>query len=189
MFVRTAVAIGIALTAVGGAQAADLFIPTTPQPIIESYQSAGFDWSGFYVGANAGGEFTGNNSNGVVGVLAGYNFAATNAVIVGVEGRADYVFNGNDFSAGEYLALARVGYTVTDSVLAYGIAGLGYRSTSNSGASEGGIYAFGAGAEIATTENISLRGEVLGIGFLGDGLNGSNSPAAAKATVGAVFHF
>ena len=177
------------MTAAAGVQAADLIIPTAPQPIIASYDAAGFDWTGLYVGANVGGEFTGANSNGVVGALAGYNFAVTDAVIAGVEGRADYVFDGDDFSAGEYLALARVGVVATENVLAYGTAGLGYRDTSNNGASEGGIYAFGAGAEIAATENVSLRGEVLGIGFLGDGLNGDNAPAAAKATVGALFHF
>ncbi len=94
MFVRTAIAFGIVLTAAAGAQAADLIIPTVPQPIIESY-TPGFDWTGFYLGANAGGEFTGENTNGVIGALAGYNFALTDAVIAGVEGRADYVFNGD----------------------------------------------------------------------------------------------
>lgn len=188
MFLRTALSFGIVVTATIGAQAADVIIPTAPQPIVESY-APGFDWTGFYVGANVGGQFTGAHSNGVVGALLGYNSTIIDSVIAGVEGRADYVFDGYDFSAGEYLALGRIGFLVTDSVLAYGAAGLGYRDTSNGGASEGGIYAFGAGAEIAATEYVSLRGEVLGIGFLGDGLNGNNAPAAAKATVGALFHF
>lgn len=188
MFVRSAVVLGLAMVAVSGAQAADLIIPTAPQPIIEAYDDAGFDWTGFYLGANAGGEFTGENTNGVVGGVAGYNFEVTDGIVAGVEGRADYVFNG-DFNAGEYLALARVGVTPTDAVLIYAAAGAGYRDTSNNGDSEGGIYAVGAGAEVAVTDSVSVRGEVLGIGFLGDGLNGDNGLAAAKATVGAMFHF
>ena len=188
MFARTAAIFGLAMVATTGAQAADLIIPTAPQPIIEAYDDAGFDWTGFYVGANAGAEFTGENTNGVVGALAGYNFAVSDGIILGVEGRADYVFNG-DFNAGEYLALARVGMTPTDSVLIYAAAGAGYRDTSNDGNSEGGIYALGGGAEVAVTDAVSLRGEVLGIGFLGDGLDGDNGLAAAKATAGVLFHF
>ena len=44
MFVRS-LSLGVAAAAlmVGGAQAADLIIPTTPQPI---YEAAGFDWAG-----------------------------------------------------------------------------------------------------------------------------------------------
>jgi outer membrane immunogenic protein len=188
MFARSAAILGLAIVATTGAQAADLIIPTAPEPIMESYSDAGFDWTGFYVGANAGGEFTGENTNGVVGALAGYNFAVTDGVVVGIEGRADYVFN-DDFNAGEYLALARVGVTPTDSVLIYAAAGAGYRNTSNDGDSEGGIYAVGGGAELAVTESVSVRGEVLGIGFLGDGLNGDNGLVAAKATTGVMFHF
>ena len=53
MFVRS-LSLGVAAAALlaGGAQAADLIIPTTPQPI---YEAAGFDWEGLYVGVRAGG--------------------------------------------------------------------------------------------------------------------------------------
>src|SRR5690606_937144 len=59
MFVRS-LTLGVAAAAllVGGAQAADLIIPTTPQPI---YEAAGFDWEGLYVGVRAGGQFVGTD--------------------------------------------------------------------------------------------------------------------------------
>ena len=35
------------------ANAADLYVPVTPEPI---YEAAGFDWNGLYVGVHGGGE-------------------------------------------------------------------------------------------------------------------------------------
>ncbi|SEQ36813.1 hypothetical protein SAMN05428969_2778, partial [Devosia sp. YR412] len=48
MFARS-LSLGVAAAAllVGGAQAADLIIPTTPEPI---YEAAGFNWEGLYAG-------------------------------------------------------------------------------------------------------------------------------------------
>ncbi|WP_156463932.1 hypothetical protein [Devosia sp. Leaf420] len=44
--------VGVSIAALGSvaAQAADLIIPTTPQPI---YESAGFSWDGLYAGVRA----------------------------------------------------------------------------------------------------------------------------------------
>ncbi|HEY8575257.1 MAG TPA: hypothetical protein VIL88_02840, partial [Devosia sp.] len=62
MSVRVLLA-GASLAVLGSvaAQAADLIIPTTPEPI---YEAAGFDWEGLYVGARVGGQFVGAVSGG-----------------------------------------------------------------------------------------------------------------------------
>ena len=68
MFVRS-LSLGVAAAAlmVGGAQAADLIIPTTPQPI---YEAAGFDWEGLYAGVRVGGQWVGTNAYGNLGAGA-----------------------------------------------------------------------------------------------------------------------
>jgi len=51
------------------------------------------------------------------------------------------------------------------------------------------MYAFGGGLEVAATDAMSIRGEVLGQGFFGDDAPNDGGPTAAKATVGVLFHF
>jgi outer membrane immunogenic protein len=194
MFVRS-LSLGVAAVALlsSGAMAADLIIPTTPQPI---YESAGFSWDGLYAGVEAGGVFNSNNVNGGVGALAanttngliggvvGVNFTVADPIIVGLELQGDYVW-GNGQDSGLFLALARVGAVVTDQVLIYAAGGVGAIST---GGTSEGVYALGAGVELAVTDNVSIRGEVLG---LGDFTNQANNQFfdSAKATVGVFYHF
>ena len=194
MFVRS-LSLGVAAVALlsSGAMAADLIIPTTPQPI---YESAGFSWDGLYAGVEAGGVFNSNNVNGGVGALnanttngliggvVGVNFTVADPIIVGIELQGDYVF-GNGQDSGLFLALARVGAVVTDQVLIYAAGGVGAINTN--GVSDG-VYALGAGVEFAVTDNVSVRGEVLG---LGDFTNQANNQFfdSAKATVGVFYHF
>ena len=190
MFVRS-LSLGVAAAAllVGGAQAADLIIPTTPQPI---YEAAGFDWEGLYAGVNAGGVFT--NANGLnnlatdesqfsVGGAVGVNFIAYDPILLGLEVQGDYVFGDND--AGIFLALARVGAVVTDQVVVYAAGGVGLTTRSDTTES---IYALGGGVEVAVTDAVSVRGEVLGLGDFDDA--GSDEFFdGAKATVGVFYHF
>ena len=191
MFVRS-LSLGVAAAAllVGGAQAADLIIPTTPQPI---YEAAGFDWDGLYAGVNLGGVFT--NANGLnnldlntsqfsIGGAVGVNFTVADPIIVGLEVQGDYVFqNGDD--AGLFLALARVGAVVTDQVLVYAAGGVGL--TTGNGTNNG-IYALGGGVEVAVTDAVSVRGEVLGLGDFSN-TGGDQFFDGAKATVGVFYHF
>ena len=86
MFVRS-LSLGVAAAAllVGGAQAADLIIPTTPQPI---YEAAGFSWDGMYAGVNLGGQFAEDDLGDNVSQFllgGGVEFAATDAVSVRAE--------------------------------------------------------------------------------------------------------
>jgi outer membrane immunogenic protein len=168
----------------GLAHAADLIIPVTPQPIMPA---AGFDWDGLYVGAQGGAQF-GGATNGVVGGFAGVNFNTGAGFVAGVEMNGDYVWNGA-FNAWEVLASGRVGALVTDDVLFYGKAGLGYRDTNNNGPAQGATYAFGGGLEFAAADSVTIRGEVLGQGFLGAGAPNGGAPVAVKTTIGAAYHF
>src|SRR5688572_15631010 len=167
MFVRS-LSLGVAAAALlaGGAQAADLIIPTTPVPI---YEAAGFDWEGLYAGVNLGGVFT--NANGLtnlevstsqfsIGGAVGVNFIVADPILVGLEVQGDYVFHAGD-DAGLFLALARVGAVVTDQVLVYAAGGVGV--TSRSGVREG-ADALPGRLEVAVTDAGSLRVGGLGLG-------------------------
>lgn len=197
MFVRS-LSLGVAAAALlsSGAMAADLFIPTTPAPI---YEAAGFSWDGLYAGVEAGGLFNSNaagvggggigtltagTTNGVIGGVVGVNFTVADPIIIGLELQGDYVW-GNGQDSGLFLALARVGAVVTDQVLVYASGGVGAISTG--GVSEG-VYALGGGVEFAVTDNVSVRGEVLGLGDFAQGA-GDQFFDSAKATVGVFYHF
>ena len=77
-----AVVAGLAAT---GAHAANL-INMQAAP---AYNSAAFNFDGFYLGAQGGGEL-GGISAGSIGVVAGANFAVADPVIAGVEFQGDY---------------------------------------------------------------------------------------------------
>jgi outer membrane immunogenic protein len=200
MFVRS-IALGVSAAAlmVGGAQAADLIIPTTPQPI---YEAAGFDWEGMYVGARLGGQFLGTNeygvvgagaavTSGVVGAAVGVNFIPADPILVGVEVTGDYVWN-NGFATGEFFANLRVGAVVTDSALIYAIGGVGVNTgtTNFAPGTSGGLYQLGAGVEFAVTDAVTVRGELVGQGdWSNTGAGGDSFFEATKATVGVFYHF
>ena len=192
MFVRS-LSLGVAAAALlaGGAQAADLIIPTTPQPI---YEAAGFDWEGLYAGVRVGGQFVGadaslyagypiNSTSGVLGAAVGVNFIPVDPFLIGAEVTGDYIWN-NAFSTGEFFANLRAGAVVTDSVLVYAIGGLG--TNNRTGFCEG-VYQLGAGVELAVTDSVTVRGELVGQGDF----DGAADPffEGAKATVGVFYHF
>lgn len=191
MFVRS-LSLGVAAAALlaGGAQAADLIIPTTPQPI---YEAAGFDWEGLYVGVRAGGQFASSatdyanyplgETSGVLGAAVGVNFIPVDPFLIGAEVTGDYIWN-SAFSTGEFFANLRAGAVVTDSVLVYAIGGLG--TNNRTGFSEG-VYQLGAGVELAVTDSVTVRGELVGQGDF-DGAADSFFEGA-KATVGVFYHF
>lgn len=190
MFIRS-LSFGVAAAAlmVSGAQAADLMIPTTPQPVFEAN---GVSWEGLYAGLEVGGVFNGNPAvgnladgatQGVVGAAVGVNFMVMDPILLGLEVQGDYVF-GSGADSGVFLALAHVGAVVTDNVMVYAAGGLGASSTGGASTS---IYALGGGAEVAMTQNVSVRAEVLGLGDF-DGAS-DNFFESTKATVGVFYHF
>ena len=189
MFVRS-LSLGVVAAALmaSGAYAADLMIPTTPQPIVEA---SGFTWDGLYAGVEAGGVFSGTpaiaglpagTTQGVIGAVVGVNFTVAAPVVLGAELQGDYVFTPG--GSGLFLALAHVGVVATDQVLIYAAGGVGATST---GGVSTGVYALGGGVDVAVTDNVSVRAEVLGLGDF-DGANDSFFESA-KATVGVFYHF
>lgn len=179
--------VSAAVLLAGAAQAADLYIPSTPQPIVES---AGFNWEGLYIGVQGGligsvESESENDSAGLVGLHVGTNFLASGSFLLGLEGTAEYIFSDYSDSA-LFLINGRAGFLVTDDVLLYGIAGAGVLYNVDSEDSTG-VYQLGLGAEIAVSDNISLRGQVAGLG----GFDDANDDLfdSYKATVGLSFHF
>jgi outer membrane immunogenic protein len=176
-------------------QAADLRRPVykSAQP----YSVAYYNWSGFYVGANAGYGFgnsqwtdpstaitTGNfKTNGAVfGVTAGYNYQM-GSVVLGVEGDYDWsTIKGTNASVvctdcetkNPWLATfrGRVGYAF-DRWLPYFTGGLAYGAikavtpTGSETTTKAG-YALGAGVEYAFLSNWSAKIEYLYV-HLADG--------------------
>lgn len=190
MIVRS-LTLGVAAAALmaSGAQAADLFIPTTPEPI---YEDAGFSWDGLYAGVNLGAQFSDDEGTDLdttqilLGGAVGVNFTVADPIIVGLELQGNYLFENDDFDdAGQFLALGRVGAVVTDQVLVYAAAGAGVQFND---ADDVGIYALGGGVEFAATDAISVRGEILGIGTFDDE-DGDDFFEAAQATIGVFYHF
>ncbi|KKB09599.1 hypothetical protein VE26_06835 [Devosia chinhatensis] len=182
---------------VGGAQAADLIIPTTPEPI---YTPAGFDWEGLYVGARVGGQFIGTQdygvvgagtafTAGVVGAAVGVNFIPVDPILLGVEVTADYGWNNASLvqPTGEFFANLRAGAVVTDSALVYALAGVGV-ATGNNAANTVGLYQLGGGVEFAVTDAITVRGEVVGQGDFSS-VGTDSFFESTKATVGVFYHF
>src|SRR5690606_14444237 len=115
------------------APAADLGGRSTPyysQPA-----QALFNWTGFYVGGNAGwgwGTALGTDPSGyLIGLQAGYNFQYASGLIAGIE--TDIAISGIDGAAGgntfelDYLGTVRgrLGYSM-DRYMLYGTAGLAY---------------------------------------------------------------
>ncbi len=184
MFVRS-LAIGVSAAAlmVGGAQAADLIIPTTPQPVMESY---GFEWEGMYAGVRLGGVFADDvDASGVIGAAVGVNFIPMDPLLLGVEVTGDYVWGNDDFDGyGEFFVNGRVGAVVTDSALIYALGGVGVATTDDDSV---GVYQLGAGVEFAVTDSVTVRGEVVGVGDFDDGDDDFFNEA--KATVGVFYHF
>ncbi|WP_370677733.1 outer membrane protein [Pleomorphomonas sp. PLEO] len=150
--------------------AADLPTPDAPE-YPASLPSTAFDWSGLYVGAQAG--YVINQigltdsedlKSGSFGMFGGYNFVYS-GVVVGVENDVNY-----NWSDGETVGLdwdgsvrGRVGYA-WDRVLFYGTAGLAAASgsvdlgrTKKEDILVG--WTAGVGAEYAITDNILARAE------------------------------
>ena len=192
MFVRS-LAIGVSAAAlmVGGAQAADLIIPTTPEPI---YAPAGFDWEGLYVGARLGGQFTGANAYagstasttyGVIGAAVGVNFIPMDPVLLGVEVTGDYNWNNTATSTSEFFANLRAGAIVTDNALIYALGGVGFQ---NNGTTTESVYQLGGGVEFAVNDVVTVRGEIVGQGDFSS-VGADTFFESAKATVGVFYHF
>ena len=185
-FARTllmSVAASAAMTA--GAMAADMSDPYVPYTPMAPAASA-FSFEGFYFGVIGGGLWDSTSSYLTapdtaawsLGAAAGVNFYLTDSVLGGfeVQGSGDFGATNAIFDG---FALGRLGLAPTNEVMVYLAGGPGF--TSNTGTTTG-VYGIGGGVEVAAWDQVSLRGEVLGIGTWGA------APNAVKATAGVMFH-
>jgi outer membrane immunogenic protein len=157
---------------VSSAQAADLLVGG----LAPSFNNSLFNYEGFYIGATAGlGAFPGPGTVGTVGVVAGANFAITDAILAGVEFQGDALWNGSGIVGVDALFLGKLGGYLADETIVYGTAGGGWIAGTPS-------YGLGLGIETAIAQQISARGEVMATGSWGGWPNG------AKATVGLLWH-
>jgi outer membrane immunogenic protein len=181
--IRTGVAIAALSIATISAQAADLPRPSYKAPVYS--EPAYANWSGFYVGLNAGYGF-GKSSwdfpavdtspkGALVGLTLGYNYQ-TGIWLWGVEGDLDYSLMKGSAGCGigtcetknTWLGTARgrIGYTGWSNWLPYitaGVAGGDVKATSPVGdANKTRIgWTAGLGIEYALWTNWSIKGEYL----------------------------
>jgi outer membrane immunogenic protein len=181
---------------VSGAQAADLLLPAAPEVI---YDDVAFSFEGFYIGIQGGAFFTDgyggfDHTAGLVGIVAGANFLVSDAILAGLEFQGDVFFGGNDgddssFGAVDALILGRIGALVTDEVLVYAAGGVGIVGGTGFevGTSDdtAGFYALGGGVEVAVTDNLGVRGEVLYKHLFNDQ---DASGSGVQATLGLLWH-
>ena len=90
------------------------------------------------------------------GVVVGANFAVTDGIIGGVEFQGDTYWNGG-YAAYDALALGRIGGFVSDNAMLYGDLGAGVLNGAP-------VYAFGGGVELGMTDQVSIRGDLQGLG-------------------------
>ena len=161
------------------AMAADLYVPETAAPIVEA---TGTSFEGFYAGAQLGGYFQEDASQVLIGGVIGYNFA-TDPIFAGVELQGNYYFEGDFNAAGEVLALGKLGFLASDAFAIYAAGGVGY--VWEDGGDDYSEFALGVGAEYKVTDDMSVRADLLGIGYD----DGGDTFDAARATVGVLWHF
>lgn len=164
--------------------AADLHTPIEPEP---AYYEAGFDWNRAYAGVSFTGEFEFEDDDTYFGGggQVGINYLLGDNYLLGVEGQALVITDGDDDTYYQLFVLGRAGVLVTPDVLLYGIAGVGYEDEFDSSDDGDAAYQLGAGVELAVTDSISLRGQLTGYGYFG----GDNAFDYAKATIGINFHY
>jgi outer membrane immunogenic protein len=163
------------------ANAADFYSPMTPEPI---YEAGGFDWSGAYFGVLGGGVFEPGFSDGAVGAFLGYNFVPVDPILLGVDFTYTYDWR-ESYHSTKMLISGRVGAIVADSVLVYALAGAGLWATSYP--DQDNAYQLGGGIELAVTDSVSVRGEVVGIGSFED--TDTDFFDWTRASVGVAYHF
>src|SRR6185437_14144253 len=147
--------------------------PAPDYNAVPAYNPAAFNFDGFYLGAQGGGEVGGLQA-GSIGIVAGTNFTVCDPVIAGIEFQADALLKGGG-NTYDFFALGRAGMLVSSNLVAYAEAGPGWTAGA-------GGYAFGGGAEYALTDVMSVKGEVQGVG------NWGAAPTSAKVQAGLLFH-
>jgi len=169
MFGRLLAAGIAAATLSGTAMAADLYAPAANTPMAP----AATDWDGPYVGANLGygwgtlssGGTDAGTSGWSVGVQGGYNFHASDIIVLGAEGDINWsdetgTFGGAAFRKNWDGSLrARLGVDV-DGIMPYVEAGIAFANASIGPDSAGHTgWTAGGGIEVKVADPVSLNAE------------------------------
>lgn len=172
---RTIALLAVAACAgTGVASAADLPRRTDPYAPAPAYSPSLANWQGFYVGAHLGGGFGKAgpvDTSGFVGGLQGGFNAQFDRFVAGVEGDFSFSNVGNssftERAQHDWLGTirGRGGYSFGN-IMAYGTLGVAfadvnYRSLLGRASDTTTGWAFGFGAEMLVTPNITLRAEYL----------------------------
>ena len=167
--------------------------PLEPAPVFTAptVSSPVYDWTGFYIGAQAnyadvetGGDLETDGDGGLLGVRAGYDFDFGPAVAGGFVqyDNGGIELDDTDVELENVLRVgARVGYDFGPN-LVYGSAGYANADTDDAGSADG--YFVGLGYERFLTQSVSLGAEAIYHDFNDfDGIDGANVDAEAT-TVG-----
>jgi outer membrane immunogenic protein len=165
---------------------------------VSAVSSHAADFGGAYVGADVDyskSSLSVEDASGISGGLnAGYGVelggkwylgGEIGGGISGVEGETA---KGSIEKSYSYGASARLGYKVTDGILAYGIVGLEGGEFEHAGAKDRdwGVK-YGLGAEAFVRENVTVRGEVDYVDWQGD--NGLPGKGEWRSSLGVAYHF
>jgi outer membrane immunogenic protein len=160
--------LGLALSIAGNGAGLAADLPTKAPYMVPA---STYNWSGAYIGINAGGGWLkddeGNRNGGLIGGTLGYNFQPGGPWVWGLEGDLGY-FSNSDL---KYLGTVRgrIGYAI-DRLLPYITGGLAVMS--DDGSARAG-WTLGAGLEYALMQNLSIKAEYLYVDPRGSELRGS----------------
>jgi outer membrane immunogenic protein len=148
--------------------------PAAPAPA-PTYNSAGFDWDGFYMGLGLTGiAFNpGGSTMGAIDIIAGVNVTTGN-VLFGGEGWVGGYADSLGFTGVEAGIAGRLGYLVAPEVLIYLSAGGQFF---DAGAQYGTV---GGGVEFAVSDNVSIDVEYKYWGWSNNGFTGNSIGASAN---------
>lgn len=152
-FSKILAAVATSMLVAGTAVAADVNPVVMPTVAPTAPAAPTFNWNRFYVGTYGGawwemGPVSFDNLR--AGGVAGYNMQF-DRFVVGLQGSVGVY----DFASPtlEAAASARAGILAGDSLLLYGIVGIGYDGCC------GGVMTLGGGAEFAVSQNVTIRVE------------------------------
>jgi len=154
LFKRTLAAAAIVLGTAFAANAADIPVIVAPPPAPPPAPMApAADWTGAYFGGFGAVSFGPYGTNFTAGTLAGYDVQFGN-IVAGVNFRGSWNFIGPpsvNLEGG-----ARAGFAVTESILFYANAAIGYIGP----VPDWAYYSFGGGVELALSDTLHVFGEV-----------------------------
>jgi outer membrane immunogenic protein len=168
---QLALAAAATIALAGAAEASDLYtaVPSTPGWA----PATGSDFEGFYFGVQKGWWWTADAFS--FNKVAGVNFVLGDNFLVGAEVMGGVVTDFSDIEWEAYLR-GRAGVLLDDQLLLYKVVEVG-----NVGGDA--VWGLGGGIEFMASDNMSIRGEVRGLGEWG------NPWSEAVASIGFLWHF